>query len=81
MLTLIIEIYLTCKAWKAGWGAVALIPIISVHVISFIIGFVFADSITSIEDLYLPCILLEVGCISALGIMAYAKRDETLSKA
>jgi hypothetical protein len=67
---LLLEIYLTYKAWKSGWGAVALIPVIA----SFLIGVALGASSESVEAVFIPCLLLDIGCIVTLGVMSSAKR-------
>ena len=69
MLTLILEIYLTVKAWGKGWGARALWPIGLGLAAGFLFGLAMGDSEVSAEGLLVMGLLVDGGVIGALVLM------------
>jgi hypothetical protein len=67
---LILEISLAIAAWKNGWGARALLPLVGALVLGFIAGTAIGASAGSVESARAVGLLLDLGAITALGIMA-----------
>lgn len=67
---LFLEIALTIAAWKKGWGARALLPLVFGFGVALLIGMVIGSAGGSVEDARPLGILCDVGVVIALGILA-----------
>jgi hypothetical protein len=67
---LIIEITLAVAAWKNGWGARALLPLLGALGLAFFAGVVIGASQGSMASARVIGLLLDLGAIAALGVMA-----------
>ncbi|MGO8757449.1 MAG: hypothetical protein ACLQG3_04925 [Terracidiphilus sp.] len=67
---LILEIALTIAAWRKGWGARALLPLVFGFGAAFLIGLVIGAAGGSTDGAAVFGILCDVGVVIALGIMA-----------
>jgi hypothetical protein len=66
MVTLIIEIMLTIKAWRKGWRGYALLPLGILLPAGFLLGIVIGASGGGLEQALPVGILLEIACIGVL---------------
>ena len=63
---LILEIWLTVKAWRKGWRAWALLPLGIVMAVAFLIGVAVGASGGSVGNAYPVALLVELAGIGAL---------------
>ena len=66
MVTFIIEVLLTIKAWHKGWRGYALLPLGILIPAGFLLGAVIGASGGGVEQALPAGILLEVACIGIL---------------
>lgn len=66
---LIIEIWLTVKAWNKGWKALALLPAGLALGVGFMVGAAIGSSGGSVEGLWVLGLLIDLGAITVLGFM------------
>jgi hypothetical protein len=66
MVTLIIEILLTIKAWRRGWRGFALLPLGILLPAGLLLGMVIGASGGNLEQALPVGILLEIACIGVL---------------
>ena len=64
---LILELYLTIKAWNRGWGGWALMPWVCIVWICFVVGFVTGKPVITPADLVFLSLLLaaKVGVVTS----------------
>jgi hypothetical protein len=67
---LVLEIVLTVTAWRRGWKAWALAPVLGCVALGMLIGFVSGINGGDVEGLMGMCLLLDLGCIVSLIVMA-----------
>jgi hypothetical protein len=75
MITLLIEIALTCKAWKRGWKGWALLPMAICIGGCFTLGMAIGVSGGSTEAALVIGLLADIGTIVVLGVMVAAGRQ------
>jgi hypothetical protein len=66
MLTLIIEILLTIKAWRKGWRGYALLPLGALLIAGFLLGIVIGSSGGDLGQALPAGLFLEIACIGIL---------------
>ncbi len=79
MLGLVAEAILTIWAWKRGWKAMALIPLGSVLVLGFVIGFVVGLSGGSEEDVGFLVVLDAIAIIALIIMIARPRRQSAIA--
>jgi hypothetical protein len=67
---LILEIWLTVKAWRNGWRGWALLPMGAVMGIAFLIGMAVGAAGGSVKEAYPVVLLIELTGVGALIRMA-----------
>ncbi len=67
---LFLEIALTIAAWRKGWGARALLPLVFGFGVAFLIGVAIGSSGGSIDAARVLAIFCDLGVVIALGILA-----------
>jgi hypothetical protein len=67
---LLLEIFLTVRAWKKGWGARALIPMALVFTMGFLLGAAQAAAGATSFTLPAAAVVLDLAAVVALGVMA-----------
>ncbi len=70
MITLLIEIGLTCKAWKRGWKGWALTPMVIGFVCAFLLGLAIEANGGDVEAAFGIGLLIDLSVIVALAIMS-----------
>ncbi len=70
MITLLIEIGLTCKAWKKGWKGWALAPMVIGFVCAFLLGMAIGANGGDPESAMGIGLLIDLSVIVALAIMS-----------
>ncbi len=70
MLLLIVEILLVVAAWRNGWAARALLPILGELVLAFLMGVVIGASGGSTTSARGLGVLLDLAVIAVLAVMA-----------
>ena len=67
---LLLEIFLTVRAWKKGWGARALIPMALVFTVGFLLGAAQAAAGATSFTMPAAAVVFELAAVVALGVMA-----------
>jgi hypothetical protein len=77
MLSLILQIWLTKRAWQSGWGAAALIPVAVAYPLAFLLGLVMALSQVELSEgaVFAVGFLIELTCIASLALMCARKSE------
>jgi len=66
---LVVEIILTVTAWRRGWRWQALLPMAATLFVSLVAGLAIAAAGGIHDGFPWPLVLLDFGCVTALGVM------------
>ena len=71
---LLIQIALTVVAWRRGWKAWALAPILITVGLGFLVGLICGATGTDLDSILGPCLVFDLGCVVVLVAMVVCRR-------